>query len=124
MQRQMVQHRNQNYGNIVAISKQCGPVPPICCAARAINQVLLNLLKNAAAAGVDEIRTFVAGDPAVVELADNGVGILTEKLERIFDFDFDRSGNTMKMGYMLATSYSVAEQHGASCVSTVGLSAG
>ena len=73
------------------------------------------MLKNAAAA-IDEdgeirIRTSVSEDYAVVRISDNGTGIAPERLERVFDFGFQRSGATVKMGFGLTTSYRILQEH-------------
>ena len=96
------------------VLKEYGEVPSVYCAGGKVNQVFLSILKNAAAAEAGEIRirTSTSGGFVMVEIDDDGVGIPGEKLERIFDFGFRRSGSTVKMGFGLATSYNTVQEHG------------
>jgi signal transduction histidine kinase len=78
----------------VEVESELGQVPPIVCNPGQINQVLLNLILNAAQAiksqersekGRIRIRTYAAEDHVVCEISDNGPGIEPEYLSQIFD---------------------------------------
>ena len=98
----------------VAIQRSYGELPPVYCAGGRVNQVFLNVLKNAATAEASSIsiRTFARNGNACVEIKDDGMGISKDRLERIFDFGFQRAGETVKMGFGLATSYNIVDEHG------------
>ncbi|MEI6437415.1 MAG: Cache 3/Cache 2 fusion domain-containing protein, partial [Candidatus Omnitrophota bacterium] len=70
--------------------KEYGELPRIKCFPQRLAQVFMNIIVNAAQAvtpgeGVIRVRTSMAGDFAVVEVSDNGCGILPEDMGRIFD---------------------------------------
>ena len=98
--------------------KEFGTLHPLECAAGRLNQVFMNILKNAVeafdgAGGRIVIRTYDDGDDLHIEIADNGRGIPSQQLGRIFDFDFAfASSPTVKMGFGLATSYATIDEHG------------
>ena len=84
-----------------------------------LQQVFWNLLNNAAKFspddGVIEVRTFAAdsGDRIAIEIADRGVGIQPEKLERIFDaFEQGARGSMAGLGLGLAICKGLVEMHG------------
>ena len=57
-------------------------------------------------------RIGCAGAPThAIEITDTGAGIPSDQLERIFDVSFARD-STVKMGFGLATSQSIVEEHG------------
>lgn len=73
--------------------RELQPVPPVACAPARLEQVLLNLLVNAAQAipeGAAErnqirVRTWHADGQVAIEVADTGCGIGSEQLGRLFD---------------------------------------
>jgi len=83
-----------------------------------IEQVVLNLLRNgydALREGVCPsrqltVRSWVEGDCASVEVADNGPGLAPDTEERVFDPFFTTRSKGMGLG--LAISRSIAEAHG------------
>ena len=101
-----------------AVKKSFGDIPPVSCSPSQINQVLLNLVSNAAqatpeAGGQIGIRTGMrdAGHVAI-DVADNGHGIPQEVLPRIFDPFFTTKEVGKGTGLGLAISFKIAEGHG------------
>ena len=96
-------------------------------AASQINQVLLNLVSNAAQAidheqGQIIIRTRLNGERLRLSVTDNGKGIATEHLSRVFDPFFTTKPAGEGTGLGLSISYKIAREHGGdlSVESTVG----
>jgi len=81
-----------------------------------LNHVFMNLLLNAAqaipAAGVIKISTWEEDGEAVVEIVDNGKGIPSEILGRVFDPGFTTRGVGVGLGLGLASSYRIVRDHG------------
>ena len=100
-------------------------LPPVCCAAGELNQVILNLLVNAAHAIKDvvgdgisgkgriTVRTRLDGDWVEIQVADTGVGIPEDVQLRIFDPFFTTKGVGQGTGQGLSIAHSViTEKHG------------
>src|SRR5215831_1299490 len=100
------------------VTKILGATTPIRCAPSQINQVLLNLITNAAQATADQegqitIVTRMRGPEHVaVEVIDNGTGIPKEVLPRVFDPFFTTKAVGKGTGLGLAIVYKIIEQHG------------
>ena len=120
------------YKLVADVETELGDLPPLRCHAGEINQVLLNLIVNAAHAigdrvavtqqrGTITIRTRADGDWVVIEIADTGKGIPAEIQERVFDPFFTTKGVGKGTGQGLALARSVMEKHAGelSFVSTV-----
>jgi two-component system, NtrC family, sensor kinase len=102
----------------VEVKKNFGQVPPITCSPSQINQVLLNLITNAAQAtdgkaGRISITTR-APDAAhvAIEVEDNGKGIAPEVLPKIFDPFFTTKDVGQGTGLGLSIAYKIVESHG------------
>ncbi|HEX6828488.1 MAG TPA: ATP-binding protein, partial [Burkholderiales bacterium] len=112
-----------------SVVKRLGDIPLITCLPSQVNQVLLNLVTNAAQAtpdvgGVITLSTRREGSGAVaVEVEDNGHGIAAEILPRIFDPFFTTKDVGRGTGLGLSIAYKIVEQHGGSIrvASTVGV---
>jgi signal transduction histidine kinase len=91
-------------------------VPPVAGSRRELEQVLLNLIVNAAQAMGDDGTLSVATRPAggEVELAitDTGCGIPPELLPRIFDPFFTTKGVGEGTGLGLSISHQIVRRHG------------
>ena len=96
-------------------------------------QVFSNLLNNAArytpAPGVVRFSVRVERGTAIVEVADNGVGIAPEMLERVFDMFAQATGSTNHaqhgLGIGLSLSRSLVALHGGSiCAQSDGVGRG
>ena len=91
---------------------------PISCAPSQINQVLLNLITNAAQASEDQsgLITVVTRMPdqkhVAVDIIDNGAGIPEDVMPKIFDPFFTTKDVGKGTGLGLAIVYKIIEQHG------------
>jgi two-component system, NtrC family, sensor histidine kinase HupT/HoxJ len=84
-----------------------------------IQQVVMNLVINAQHAMVDahgrgtlSIRTFAVADKAVVEVIDDGPGVLPELQGRIFEPFFTTKSIGNGTGLGLALAFGIANSHG------------
>ncbi|MGA2928429.1 MAG: PAS domain S-box protein, partial [Solirubrobacteraceae bacterium] len=125
--------RNE-YKYVADVESRLGELPLVNCNIGEFNQVLLNLIINAAQAieeglagcagrGTITISTRVDGDTVVIEVADDGPGIPPEHLDRIYEpfFTTKEVGKGSGQGLALARTI-VVEQHKGSleCASAPG----
>lgn len=101
----------------VQVRRQFGELPPVTCAPAQINQVLLNLIGNAAQAiehdrGVIVIRTQTSGGYAMIAVQDNGKGIPADVLPRIFEPFFTTKPVGQGTGLGLSISQQIVQAHG------------
>jgi two-component system NtrC family sensor kinase len=102
----------------VEIVKRLGEIPSITCSPSQVNQVLLNLVANAAQA-LDKpngritvsTRSVDAGAIAI-DVEDSGRGIEPEVLPKIFDPFFTTKEVGKGTGLGLSIAYKIVEQHG------------
>jgi two-component system NtrC family sensor kinase len=93
-------------------------LPPLACDTSQIQQVVLNLVMNAAEAARGQGRIVVAtrrssdGQSLLLEVADDGEGIAPEALHRIFDPFFTTKEDGKSLGLGLAVVYGIVEAHG------------
>ena len=93
------------------------PTPEIKCSPSQINQVLVNLLNNAAQAmgekpdGKIEVRTRFDDSNVYIDVSDNGKGMSTEVLNQIFEPFFTTKGAGEGTGLGMAISQQIMEQH-------------
>lgn len=105
--------------------REYSDLPPVMCIPSHINQVVLNLVVNAAQSyahgaqgserGVIAVRTGRdAQDPASIwlEVADAGCGIAPENLKRIFDPFFTTKPVGKGTGLGLSVTYGIVKAHG------------
>lgn len=99
----------------VTVKKEYGDIPAIACYPGQLNQVFMNLLKNAShaidGAGSIAIRTFQENNHIHVEISDTGRGIPPEKLDKIFDFGFSADQSRVKMTSGLSVAYNIVQKH-------------
>lgn len=98
------------------VVQQLGELPRIACAPSQINQVLLNLLTNAAQAidgmGRIQIRSWADAQGIYVSLQDNGRGMPPEVMAKIFDPFFTTKPVGQGTGLGLSISYKIVQDHG------------
>ncbi|MCC7485161.1 MAG: hypothetical protein IT529_09240 [Burkholderiales bacterium] len=100
------------------VERHYGEIPPINCSPSQINQVLLNLVNNAARSiesGRGTIRLTTRREDeghVAVEIEDNGRGIPPDVLPRIFDAFFTTRGDAEGTGLGLSISRRIVEEHG------------
>ena len=117
--------RNE-YKYVADVDTDLGDIPLVRCLAGEINQVVLNLLVNAAHAIADAnpdgttkgrigVRTSIDGDDVVIAISDTGSGIPEAIRHRIFDPFFTTKDVNRGTGQGLAIARSVVtEKHGGS----------
>jgi len=100
----------------IDVKTELSEVPSIICNAGQINQVLLNLIINAAQAiksqkrtqkGSIEIRTYATQDNVICEISDTGPGIGSDELPHIFDPFFTTKPTGHGTGLGLSISYDI-----------------
>lgn len=97
------------------VIRDFGELPEVECIISQINQVVMNLLMNAAHAikeqGKITVRTRHSGDRVVIEVEDNGKGIAQEHLNRIFEPFFTTKPVGEGTGLGLSLSFNIIEKH-------------
>jgi PAS domain S-box-containing protein len=104
--------------HVATVGLDLGELPPIMCHIGDINQVLLNLIVNAAHAVGDvsrrtkkkgriTVRTFVDGNDCVIEVKDTGSGIPDAIADRVFEPFFTTKEVGVGTGQGLALAYSL-----------------
>jgi len=98
------------------VVREYGTLPQVECLPSQINQVLMNLLVNAAQAiaehGTITIRTGASDQQVWVAISDTGCGIDHEHLQKIFDPFFTTKPVGKGTGLGLSVSYGIIEKHG------------
>lgn len=99
------------------VIKDFGPMPLIQCLPSEINQVIMNLVVNAAHAMGDQrghitIRTRALGNEALIEVEDDGSGMPEATLAKIFDPFFTTKPVGQGTGLGLSLSYGIIKKHG------------
>lgn len=107
---------------VAEVRKRLGELPKIKAMGGEINQVILNLLVNAAQAiesqkragkGLIEIETLVRGDDVVLEVRDDGPGVPESIRMRVFDPFFTTKEPGKGTGLGLSISYDIiVTKHG------------
>ena len=113
----LVQHK-MKLSNVAVETNLREDLPAVACDQSQIQQVVLNLLLNAAEATQSKaerrVAVSTATDDGMVTLvvADNGEGILPENLAKIFHPFFTTKSEGKGVGLGLAVSYGIIEAHG------------
>ncbi|WP_262498870.1 ATP-binding protein [Pseudomonas sp. WS 5011] len=98
------------------VTAQLGDLPRIPCAPSQINQVLLNLLTNAAQAmerfGQILVKTWADDDAVFISVQDSGKGMPPEVLAKIFDPFFTTKPVGQGTGLGLSISFKIIQDHG------------
>jgi two-component system, NtrC family, sensor kinase len=100
------------------VVKEYGEIPEVECLPSQINQVVMNLIVNAAQAissdtrGTITIRTGTSGENVWIEVADTGSGIPKDALPRIFDPFYTTKPIGTGTGLGLSLSYGIIQKHG------------
>jgi PAS domain S-box-containing protein len=111
----LIRKRCQNQGVQVSWAP-AGDLPPIYLTPEHMQQVLLNIVLNALDAmpsgGQLQISTIPTGQPdgASVSVADNGVGIPSDKLEQIFEPFYSSRSDGLGLGLFI--SKKIVAEHG------------
>lgn len=97
------------------VVKELGDLPQVFCIASQINQVVMNLLVNAAQAiegkGRIVLRTGVQGDRVWIEVEDNGRGMAPDVQQRIFEPFFTTKEVGKGTGLGLSISWEIIQRH-------------
>jgi signal transduction histidine kinase len=112
-----------HYKLVADVDLQLGELPQVTCNIGEVNQVLLNLVVNAAhaiedrrgasgARGTIRITTSVDRDHAVIAVTDDGAGIPADVRDRIFDPFFTTKAVGRGSGQGLSIARSMMERHG------------
>ena len=100
----------------IDVKTELSEVPSVICDAGQINQVLLNLIINAAQAiksqkttqkGIIKIKTYATHEDLICEISDNGPGIKPDDLPHIFDPFFTTKPAGEGTGLGLSISYDI-----------------
>lgn len=113
------------YKYVASMETRLGELPGVICNVGELNQVLLNLIVNAAHAieaagrnaetGRISISTELVADHVMIRVADNGCGIAEDQLEKIFDPFFTTKEVGKGTGQGLAIVHSIiVDKHGGS----------
>lgn len=97
------------------VVKEYGDLPEVECIPSQINQVVMNLLVNAAQAidgfGRITLRSGHEDDWVWLEVEDNGVGIEASSLKRVFDPFYTTKPVGQGTGLGLSLSYNIIQKH-------------
>ena len=101
---------------VAELDLQLGELPLLLCHPQQINQVISNLLVNAAHAiehqGTITVRSWHEGDHVLFSVSDTGKGIPHENMQRIFDPFFTTKEVGKGTGLGLSISYDIITKHG------------
>ena len=111
-----------------SVIKNFGEIPLIDCIPSQINQVILNVIINAAQS-IDEsgeitVVTKLKGDRVSISITDTGSGIEPDDLEHLFEPFFTTKPIGMGTGLGLSVSYGIVKAHGGDIEITSNLGTG
>ncbi|MCB9454869.1 MAG: response regulator [Anaerolineaceae bacterium] len=95
------------------IAADLNDLPPVYGSKDQLEQVFMNIILNAKAAmqqnGTLRIGTYLDNDYAIAQFTDNGIGIPSEELSKIFDPFYSTKASGTGLG--LFVSYGIVQQH-------------
>ena len=104
----------------IEVVRKYGEIPPFLCQPRKLNQVFLNILKNACQAidggGRITITTSLIENMVHVAIRDTGKGIKAEDLKTIFDPGFTTRSSVVRASLGLSISYQIVQEHDGSII--------
>lgn len=99
----------------VNVCKEYCELPRIKCYPAKLNQLFFQIFSNALSAidsdGQISIKTMEEDESIRIEISDNGIGILEEDLEKVFDPGFSRWNMDVGVGLGLPISYQIVKEH-------------
>lgn len=99
----------------VILKKEYGPIPHTKCNLGQLNQVVMNLLINAAQAiekqGEIEVRTWSDDGNIYIAISDTGVGIPEDKISKIFEPFYTTKDVGKGTGLGLSIAYDIVKKH-------------
>jgi len=108
----LIHHELRDKANVI---KEYGEIPRIQCYPSELNQVFMNLLRNAAQAieeqGTITIATYADQAQVYVKISDTGKGIPPEALPRIYDPGFTTRNGGVGKGLGLSIVYNIIQKH-------------
>jgi len=108
----LIQHELKGRIDVV---KEYGDLPPITCQVSELNQVFMNILRNAADSiegrGQITIRSSATPGQVTVRIEDTGVGIAPDKVRHVFDPVFTRKGPRVRAKLGLFSSHQIIQKH-------------
>ncbi|MER2267635.1 response regulator [Methylobacterium oxalidis] len=111
----LIQHK---LGGRIAVDRDFSGRPEIHCTPALLNQVVMNILGNAADAmpegGTIRVVTESTGDTDIIRISDTGPGISEDLREKIFEPFFTTKPVGSGTGLGLAIAYSVVQAHSGS----------
>ncbi len=97
------------------VKKELNPLPKMRCYPRQLNQVVMNLVVNAAHAipekGTITIKSELVDSNIVIQISDTGKGIKEENISKLFDPFFTTKPVGQGTGLGLSISYGIVQKH-------------
>lgn len=108
----LIRHETKNR---ITIIRNYGNLPPVKCYPNMLNQVFTNILVNACQAiegeGTIDITTFAQDDKIKIKIKDDGAGIPSDKIAKIFTAGYTTKGVGVGTGLGLAICAKIIEKH-------------
>jgi len=103
-------------GDRIQVVREYGDLPHVECYPGLLNQVYMNLLRNAVQAmdggGTVTLRTREVDGGVQLQVEDTGVGVPAKDLQRIFDPGYTTRGVGVGTGLGLSITYRIVQEHG------------